>query len=147
MSSILLTLLLAMANDGRPHAAIGSVVIERVDGETPMILIAVDAADASGRTDGAVDYLYKFYTTEPLAADRYALPLAHVDDLGGQLVVSAPPSALRFTFANQGVQPLPADYVLARGRGLACYWGSNVRRLHIRGGRIECGESALCRAE
>jgi hypothetical protein len=141
---LLLALLLAILGE-RPHAAIGTVVIDSRTSPRPIILIAVDAADGGGRMDGKVDLLYVFHTIEPLPAGKLVFPLAHVDDFDTQLVVSAPVERMRFTFANEGQEPLahsgPNEYVFADGHGLACYWGARLaQHVRIRDGKIDCGD-------
>jgi len=119
--------------------AIGSVVIQRGSGPRPFILVAVDAFSRGGRSDGAVDYLYKFYTATEAPDARFSFEVAHIDDLDGQLVISAPVDNVRITFANRGEEPSVSrnangatEYVFRDGIGITRAWGPRVNRAQLR---------------
>lgn len=114
--------------------AIGSVVIQRGSGPAPFILIAVDAFDEGARSDGAIDFVYKFYTDGEAPEVHYAFPLAYIEELDGQVVISAPAENVRLTFANRDrpVAQVPnnggTELVFTNGAGIARYWGEKVNR-------------------
>jgi len=62
------------------------------------------------------------------------LPLAHIEELDGQLVISAPTEKMRLTFANRDrpVAPRPNDgtteLAFTNGVGIARYWGVQINR-------------------
>lgn len=117
-----------------PRDAIGSVVIQPGSGPAPFILIAVDAFGEGGRNDGVIDYVYKFYTDRPAPDVHYAFAVAHIDDLDGQILISAPVERMRFTFANRDQQVLPrkadaeTEFAFTNGVGITRQWGEHVNR-------------------
>jgi len=115
--------------------AIGSVVIQRGSGPASFILIAIDAFGQGGRNDGAIDYVYKFYTDTEAPDLHYAFQVAHIDDFDGQVVViSAPVEKIRLTFANndQRVSPRASsdgtEFLFTNGIGITREWGPRVAR-------------------
>jgi hypothetical protein len=133
-----LLLFLAAANARPPHAVIGRVVIGRVviergKGPEPFILITVDALGEDGRGDGAIDFVYKFYTDGEAPDLHYSFPVAHIDDLDDRVVViSAPVEKVHLTFANRDQQVTPRsndgtmELAFTNGIGIARYWGPEV---------------------
>ena len=129
-----LLLLFVSANTPPPNAVIGRVVIERGIGPEPFILVTVDALGEDGRNDGAIDFLYKFYTDGDTPDLHYSFPIAHIDDLDGQVVISAPIEKVRITFANRDQQVTrrandgTTDLAFTNAIGIARYWGPDVAR-------------------
>jgi len=118
----------------QPRDAIGSVVIQRGSGPAPFILIAIDAFGEGGRNDGVIDYIYKFYTDAAAPDLHYAFAVAHIDDLDGQILISAPVEQIRLTFANRDQKVAPArndgstEFAFTNGIGITRVWGEHVNR-------------------
>jgi len=129
-----LLLFLAVADVPPPHSSIGSIVIQRGTGPEPFILITVDSLGEDGRNDGVIDFIYKFHTDGDAPDLHYSFPIAHIDDLDGQVVISAPIEKVRLTFANRDQQVMrrandgTTDLAFTNGIGVARYWGLDVAR-------------------
>lgn len=131
-----------------PRDAIGSVVVQRGTGPAPFVLIAVDAFGADGRNDGRIDFVYKFYTDGEPSAAHYSFAVAYIQELDGQVVISAPADRVRLTFANRDQHVrAPAndgatEFAFTNGIGVARYWGPQVEsgRMCRDGGelRLDC---------
>lgn len=134
MKLLAIVLFAATAAAAQPPSrdAIGSVVIQRGAGPAPFILIAVDAFGEDARNDGAIDFVYKFYTDGEAPDLHYAFPLAYIEELDGELVISAPAQKTRLTFANRDRPAAQApnnggtELAFTNGTGIARYWGEKI---------------------